>query len=73
MDPTYEPAAMETRTLFGLQMEQLRNNAKIDAELFKNVVSKKKEVSCAYHTSIKRLVSHAQVSQTTAAEIRLVV
>ena len=45
MDPEFEPAAMETRTLFGLQMEQLRNNAKIDSQLFTNVVSKKKEVS----------------------------
>jgi len=45
MDPNYEPAEMELRTLYGLQMEQKRNNALIDASLFSNIVSSNKEVS----------------------------
>ena len=44
MDAGYEPSEMETRTLFGLQMEQKRNNAVINKEVFSKVVSKKQEV-----------------------------
>ncbi len=44
MDASYEPSEMETRTLFGLQMEQKRNNIAINKEVFSNVVSKKQEV-----------------------------
>ena len=44
MDPAYEPPELETRTLFGLKLEQLRNNAKIDEALFKNIVSKRQDV-----------------------------
>ena len=44
MDANYEPSEMETRTLFGLQMEQKRNDAVIDKNLFQNVVSKRTEV-----------------------------
>lgn len=42
MDPNYEPHEIERKTLFGLQMEQRRNDANIDAELFKNVVTTNK-------------------------------
>ncbi len=45
MDASYEPSEMETRTLFGLQMEQKRNNVAINKEVFSNVVSKKQEVN----------------------------
>ena len=40
----YDPPEMETRTLFGLQMEQRRNDTKITKDLFTNVVSTRKEV-----------------------------
>ncbi|CAG2201077.1 purH [Mytilus edulis] len=43
MDSEYEPSEMETRTLFGLQMEQKRNDAVINSDLMKNVVSNRKE------------------------------
>lgn len=45
MDPTYEPEQQEIRQVYGLYMEQKRNNFKIDASLFTNVVSKNKHVS----------------------------
>jgi len=45
MDPSYEPNEMELRTLFGLKMEQRRNDAVIDAKLFENVTSKNKTIS----------------------------
>lgn len=39
MDATYVPPALERKTLFGLVLEQQRNDAKIDAKLFANVVT----------------------------------
>lgn len=44
MDPEYQAPLMETRTLFGLQMQQKRNDAVINTEMMKNVVSNRKEV-----------------------------
>jgi phosphoribosylaminoimidazolecarboxamide formyltransferase/IMP cyclohydrolase len=45
MDPNYEPPELESRQVYGLTMQQRRNNAKIDATLFKNLVTKNKDVS----------------------------
>ncbi|XP_046846351.1 bifunctional purine biosynthesis protein ATIC-like [Xenia sp. Carnegie-2017] len=45
MNPNYEPPLSETRTLFGLKMEQIRNNGKIDKKLFENVKTKRCEIS----------------------------
>ena len=44
IDPAYEPPEIESRILFGLRLEQSRNNAKITRDLLKNVVSKKKAI-----------------------------
>ena len=44
MDATYEPPAMEVRQVYGINMEQLRNNAVINEALVGNVVSKSKEL-----------------------------
>lgn len=44
MDPTYEPSLLEQKTIFGLTLEQKRNDAKISAELFKNIVTNKKDL-----------------------------
>ncbi|EDW84741.1 uncharacterized protein Dwil_GK12972 [Drosophila willistoni] len=41
MDPNYEPSAVERKTIFGLTLEQKRNDIVIDESLFTNVVSKK--------------------------------
>ncbi|XP_022258328.1 bifunctional purine biosynthesis protein PURH-like [Limulus polyphemus] len=44
MDITYKPSPMELRVLFGLYMEQKRNDAVIDKKLFSNIVSTNKEL-----------------------------
>ncbi|KAK0049933.1 bifunctional purine biosynthesis protein PURH [Biomphalaria pfeifferi] len=44
IDPSYVPPLMEARTLFGLQLEQRRNDAVIDKDLFTNIVSKRNEL-----------------------------
>ena len=48
MDPNYKPPAMESRTLYGLTLEQKRNDAVIEESLFTadKIVSKNKNVSC---------------------------
>jgi phosphoribosylaminoimidazolecarboxamide formyltransferase / IMP cyclohydrolase len=42
IDVSYEPDEVESKTLFGLRMEQKRNDAEISAETFKNVVTNNK-------------------------------
>lgn len=44
IDPQYEPAAIERKMLFGLTLEQQRNNAVIDKNLFNKIVSKNQEL-----------------------------
>lgn len=44
MDASYEPPAVETRQVYGVSLQQRRNDCKIDASLFKNVVTKNKDL-----------------------------
>ena len=44
IDPGYEPPEMEYRDVFGMVLEQKRNTASIDANLFANVVTEHKDV-----------------------------
>ncbi|KAH8116331.1 AICARFT/IMPCHase bienzyme [Phellopilus nigrolimitatus] len=44
IDPSYKPEPIETRQVYGIYMQQRRNDAKIDANLFKTIVSKNKEL-----------------------------
>jgi len=44
IDEAYEPASTELRMLFGLQLEQRRNDALVDNKLFTDVVTARKHV-----------------------------
>ncbi|KAK2462254.1 hypothetical protein APHAL10511_005750 [Amanita phalloides] len=44
IDPSYAPSEVETKQVFGIYLEQKRNDAKIDAKLFNNIVSQNKEL-----------------------------
>ena len=44
IDPSYVPAEAEHKEVFGITFEQGRNNYKIDATLFDNIVSKNKDL-----------------------------
>uniref|UniRef100_A0A1B6DMZ0 Bifunctional purine biosynthesis protein ATIC n=1 Tax=Clastoptera arizonana TaxID=38151 RepID=A0A1B6DMZ0_9HEMI len=44
IDPNYDPQPIERKVLFGLNLEQKRNDAVIDKSLFSNVVTEKKEL-----------------------------
>ncbi|KAF8141110.1 AICARFT/IMPCHase bienzyme, partial [Boletus edulis] len=41
--PTCLPPEIETRQVYGISLQQCRNDAKIDASLFSNIVSENKE------------------------------
>ncbi|BGP21390.1 bifunctional phosphoribosylaminoimidazolecarboxamide formyltransferase/IMP cyclohydrolase [Rhodotorula toruloides] len=45
MDPSFNPGTQETRQVYGITLEQRRNDAKIDAKTFDNIVSKNKNLS----------------------------
>lgn len=44
IDPNYEPAAIERRSIFGITFEQGHNNLKIDEEMLSNIVTENKEL-----------------------------
>lgn len=48
MDPNYVPSDIETRQVYGISLQQRRNDVKIEASLFKNIVTKNKEVRCGF-------------------------
>ena len=45
MDPSYTPPELETRQVYGISLQQRRNDVKIDAKLFESIVSQNKDVS----------------------------
>ncbi|MCD7709008.1 MAG: phosphoribosylaminoimidazolecarboxamide formyltransferase [Clostridiales bacterium] len=45
IDPTYEPAPIERKDVFGISFEQGRNELVIDDDFFANIVTKNKELS----------------------------
>jgi phosphoribosylaminoimidazolecarboxamide formyltransferase / IMP cyclohydrolase len=45
IDADYEPTGIETRDIFGLTIQQDRNNAVIDKNFFTNIISKNKNVT----------------------------
>ena len=45
IDPNYVPKPMEQKVLFGLTLEQQRNNAVIDRNMFTNIVSSKRQLT----------------------------
>ena len=44
IDPSYEPAALERKLVFGVTFEQGRNNLKIDESMLENIVTENKNL-----------------------------
>ncbi|KAJ7696050.1 bifunctional purine biosynthesis protein ade10 [Mycena rosella] len=44
IDPTYTPPAVETKQVYGVHLQQRRNDSKIDAKLFDNLVTENKDL-----------------------------
>ena len=59
MDPSYEAPTMESRTLYGLTLEQKRNDAVINGSLFSNekIVTSNKQVGRIIPVLIDRLIT----------------
>lgn len=53
IDPNYVPGEVETRQVYGVSLQQRRNDAKIDAKLYDNIVSKCKNLP---ESAIKDLI-----------------
>ena len=45
IDPAYEPEELEKRQVYGLTLEQKRNNLKINKDIFTNIVTKNKSLT----------------------------
>lgn len=52
IDPNYEPAPIERKILYGLTLEQQRNNAVIDKSTFANVVTNIKDLTDAAYRDL---------------------
>ncbi|KAH9840033.1 bifunctional purine biosynthesis protein ade10 [Rhodofomes roseus] len=52
IDPSYVPAQIETRQVYGIHMQQRRNDAKISPELFSNLVTENKELPSEAQTDL---------------------
>ena len=48
IDPNYVPGGVETRQVYGVSLQQKRNDAKIDAKVFETIVSQDKNVKNPY-------------------------
>lgn len=44
IDAAYTPKPVERKVLFGMTLEQKRNDGKIDENLFSNIVTKRQDV-----------------------------
>ncbi|KAF8328400.1 bifunctional purine biosynthesis protein ade10 [Cantharellus anzutake] len=44
MDPSFVPERLETRQVYGVSLQQNRNDAKVDRSLFKDIVTKNKNL-----------------------------
>lgn len=53
MDPTYKPPVIETRQVYGIHLQQRRNDAKITSALFENIVTTNKDVRLYFHISLE--------------------
>ncbi len=52
IDPSYEPAPIEHKDVFGVTFEQGRNSLKIDAEMLGNLVTQAKDIPDAAKTDL---------------------
>ena len=67
MDPRYEPAELESRDIFGITIEQMRNNAVISKDTFSNIVTENKAMTEAAARDL--LVSYITLKYTQSNSI----
>jgi len=70
IDPDYIPLATETKDVFGITFEQGRNEITIDESLFKNIVTKNKELTeKAKHDLIIALITLKYTQSNSVAYV----
>lgn len=69
IDPDWSPPLMEVRQLFGLFLEQERNNARIDRSLLKNVVTANKQIP--KQTELDLLLAYLTLKYTQSNSVCL--
>ncbi|KAK8202995.1 bifunctional purine biosynthesis protein ADE17 [Phyllosticta capitalensis] len=62
MDPEFEPATMEQRTVYGISLTQQRNDAKISPATFSNVIVPSSQTSSALPESALRDLTVATIA-----------
>jgi phosphoribosylaminoimidazolecarboxamide formyltransferase / IMP cyclohydrolase len=70
IDPTYRPAEMEQRQVYGLTFEQRRNDVVLGSDLLENVVTRRRELSASARRDM--LVALAVLKYTQSNSICLV-
>ena len=61
IDPSYVPAPIEHKQVFGVTFEQGRNNLKIDKDLLSNVVTENKEIPDSAKIDLLISLNHLKV------------
>ena len=56
IDPSYAPPSIETKQVYGVHLQQKRNEWKIDESLFQNIVSKNKEASYIFISLLTTII-----------------
>lgn len=69
IDPTWQPPPTEIRQLFGIYLEQERNNARIDETLLQDVVTSKKQIP--NETKLDLLIALITLKYTQSNSIAL--
>lgn len=52
IDPNYVPPSIETKQVYGIHLQQRRNDCKIESSLFQNIVTKSKELPSSAVTDL---------------------
>jgi AICAR transformylase/IMP cyclohydrolase PurH len=68
INSTYKPAEIETRQVYGIHLQQRRNDAKIDGKLFENIVTKNKEVSKPETISPPKTDEHVNIAPSAGLD-----
>jgi phosphoribosylaminoimidazolecarboxamide formyltransferase/IMP cyclohydrolase len=69
IDPDWQPPVLETRQLYGIYLEQERNNAQIDESLLNNVVTTKRQIPA--HIRLNLLIAYLTLKYTQSNSVCL--
>lgn len=71
IDADYEPAAVETREVYGISLEQTRNDFAPDDAFFSQIVSQRKEISAAARRDLTVATIAVKYTQSNSVTLAL--